>query len=345
MNPRADSAADAEDEARRWLVDFDNLSEVEQARFHVWLAEQPENQLAFAKLERDWRRLDVIRQLATGPADREVVDKWLWRRRRRRRYSHLAAAAGVAAAAITVLLSHAREYEAAFQTAVGQQEQILLPDGSVMTLNTNSNAIVRYADEERRVRLLEGEAHFVIAPAPERPFSVVAGTGTVRAVGTAFNVYLKDNLVEVTVTEGVVEVRPNAVLITDEEDEATSLGPSPTQAAAVTAERLRKGQRLEYRGTVKSVSNLDPAEIARKLAWQGGMLDFQGDTLAEVIEEATRYTEIQIVIEDSEIEGLHVTGYLQAGDIDTLLELIKSNEQVTVRRISPTLFHIAANRD
>lgn len=348
MNHRADIAASAEDEALRWLVDFDDLSEVEQARFHAWLDERPENRVAFEKVERDWRQLDVVRQLATDAPDPEVVNKWLWRRRLRRRYLPLAAAAGIAAVAIVVLFLPRQEYDAGFRTAIGQHEEILLPDDSVMTLNTNSEVTVHYDAEQRRVRLLKGEAHFVIAPAPERPFSVLARSGTVRAVGTAFNVYLKDDLVEVTVTEGVVEVLPNALPDGDDEVEASAPRTPPREAApvaAVAAERLRKGQKLEYRETIESVSSVDPGELARKLAWQAGMLDFQGDTLAEVIEEASRYTETRITIEDPEIESLHVTGYFRAGDIDTLLELIESNEHVAVRRITPGLVQIIANRN
>jgi transmembrane sensor len=346
VNHPADIAASAEDEALRWLVDFEDLSEVEQARFHAWLDERPENRVAFEKVEREWRQLDVVRQLATEAPDPEVVDKWLWRRRLRRRYLPLAAAAGVAAVAVAVLLLPNRDYEAGFRTAIGQHEEIRLPDDSLMTLNTNSEATVHYDAEERRVRLLKGEAHFVIAPAPGRPFSVGAGSGTVRAVGTAFNVYLKGDVVEVTVTEGVVEVLPNAPAKAD--DGASSPRAPAADAApvaAVAAERLGKGQKLEYRETIESVSTVDAGEISRKLAWQAGMLDFQGDTLAEVIEEASRYTETQITIEDPDIESLHVTGYLRAGDIDTLLALIESNERVAVRRINPGLVHITASRN
>jgi transmembrane sensor len=197
------------------------------------------------------------------------------------------------------------------------------------------------------VRLLGGEAHFVVTEDPGRPFSVVAGSGTVRAVGTAFNVYLKGDVVEVTVTEGVVEVLPNAQ--PDAKDaEVSAPHTSPDDAvpqATVAVERLGKGQKLEYRETIRSVSNMDPGEIARKLAWQAGMLDFQGNTLAEVIEEASRYTTTRITIEDPEIKELHVTGYFRAGDIDTLLELIDSNDGVAVRRIKPDIVHIVASRD
>lgn len=320
------AAGRAEDEALHWLVDFDDLSEDERARFHAWMGECPEHRVAFEKVERDWRQLDVLRQLATGAPDPEVVNKWLWRRRLQRRYLPLAAAAGVAAAALMVLLLPSPDYEASYRTAIGEYEEIVLPDDSVITLNTNSVVSVYYSAEERRVHLQRGEAHFDITPAPGRPFSVVAGSGTVRAVGTAFNVYLKDGLVEVIVTEGVVEVLSNV------------------PPAAPVAKTLSEGQKLEYRDTIESVSSVDSQEIVRQLAWQDGMLDFQGENLIDAIEEAGRYTSTRIMIDDAELEGLHVTGLLKAGDIDTLLELIESNERVTVRRIDPGFVYITARR-
>lgn len=348
MNRPADTvAAVAEEEALRWLVDFDDLSEVEQARFHAWLDARPENAAAFEKVERDWRQLDVVRQLATDTPDPDVVAKWLWRRRLRRRWLPLATAAGVAAVAVLVLLLPRQEFAADFRTAIGEHREVRLPDGSVMTLNTSSEATVRYDAGSRRVHLREGEAHFDIAEAPKWPFSVIAGAGTVRAVGTAFNVYLKGDTVEVTVTEGVVQVLPNVPELVDKGG-GSPASPSPGRTAPVAAsvgERLVAGQRAEYREAVESVSSVDPQEVARQAAWQAGMLDFRGTTLADVIEEASRYTETRITIEDPDIKGLHVTGYLRAGDIDTLLELIDSNEQVAVQRIRPGLVHITASRN
>jgi len=266
-------------------------------------------------------------ELEDVSSEPEIANRWLWRRRLQRRYLPLAAAAGVAAITFALLLLPSEDYAASYQTAIGEHEEILLPDDSVITLNTNSEVTVFYSDAERRVHLTRGEAHFDIAPAPERLFSVVAGSGTVRAVGTAFNVYLKNDVVEVTVTEGVVEVLPNAL-----------------QAADSHPKKLGEGQKLEYREKIESVSNVDQDEITRKLAWRDGMLDFQGQTLAEVIEEAGRYISTQITIADPEVAGLSVNGYIRAGEVDTLLELIESNELVTVRRIAARRVQITATR-
>ena len=340
-SPVGSAEKSVEDEALRWLIDLEDQTEAERAQFYIWLDERPENRRAFTRAERDWRRLDVVRQLATGEPDTRVVHKWLRRRRFKRRYVPLAAAAGLAALAVVLFQPPAPELEASYRTAIGEHRTILLPDDSVVTLNTNSEASVVYSDEYRRVQLHRGEAHFVVAPAAERPFSVAAGSGAVRAIGTAFNVYAKDDLVEVTVTEGVVEVSPHVA------------GPDASHTAAATTgldappvvETLSRGERIRYRDGIESRSTLDPGEISRELAWQDGMLDFQGDTLASVIEEASRYTSTRMTIEDPEIADLSVTGYFKAGDVETLLGLIESNEHVAVNRVAPDLVQITARQE
>ncbi len=340
MTDRADrQAGRAEDEALNWLVDLENLSEAERRQFNEWLNERPENRPAFEKLERDWGRLDVLRQLETDAPDPDVVDKWLHRRRWRRRAVPLAAAAGMAAIAVIVIMflqAPPGDYEASVETAVGEYQEHRLPDDSVITLNTDSRARIDYSDTARRVHLLRGEAHFEIAPQAGRPFSVIAGSGTVRAVGTAFNVYVKGEFVEVTVTEGVVEVLPGTGVAVDE---AKVLPPAPVP------QTLAKGDKLAYGETLAAVSRVEPRELARQLAWQDGMLDFQGETLAEVIAEAGRYTSTRITIDDAELEKLHVTGYFRAGDVETLLRLVESNEQVAIRRVTPDVVRITARAD
>ncbi len=235
-------------------------------------------------------------------------------RSRRRLYVPLAAAASAAAVVMTFLLSSAPVYEASYATAVGEHREIVLPDDSVLMLNTDSAVTVRYSDDRREIHLERGEAHFDVTPAPARPFRVAAGLGTVRAIGTAFNVYLDDGTVEVLVEEGVVEVEAG-------------------DSRAIPPQILEEGQTLEYRETLGAVSAVEDEEIARRLAWHDGMLDFRGNTLAEVIEEATRHTSTRITIVDPALENRAVTGYIRAGDVDTLLQLLMSEEDISVRRV------------
>ena len=98
-------------------------------------------------------------------------------------------------------------YQAQYSSEIGEFREIALPDGSEIGLNTNSRAEVDYKQEARFVRLLEGQAHFDVSHNPDKPFVVYANDIAVRAVGTAFAVYIReDGSVEVTVTDGQVEL-------------------------------------------------------------------------------------------------------------------------------------------
>jgi transmembrane sensor len=98
-----------------------------------------------------------------------------------------------------------------FTTEIGEHREILLSDGTLLDLNTNSEIEVDYSLERRKVRLIKGEAFFEVAHNTNRPFIVYAGETSVRAVGTAFVVRLMPKKFEVTVTEGKIELSPKAL--------------------------------------------------------------------------------------------------------------------------------------
>ena len=75
-----------------------------------------------------------------------------------------------------------------------------LHDGSIVELNKGAQISIRYSGDERRVDLLSGEAYFEVAKNPDRPFIVSARGIDVKAVGTAFNVRLHNDSLEVLVT-------------------------------------------------------------------------------------------------------------------------------------------------
>ncbi|MGY8696772.1 MAG: FecR domain-containing protein, partial [Verrucomicrobiia bacterium] len=75
--------------------------------------------------------------------------------------------------------------------------------------NRGAQVFVRFTDEKRLVDLLAGEAHFTVSKDASRPFIVRARGTVVQAVGTAFNVLLNSDRVEVLVTEGRVLMNPS----------------------------------------------------------------------------------------------------------------------------------------
>lgn len=101
-------------------------------------------------------------------------------------------------------------------TSYGEHKEIVLPDGTVLTLNSCSR--VRYpnqfVDNERRVEL-EGEGFFQVSRNEKQPFIINTRFFDVRVLGTCFNVksYSSDETVMVDVESGKVQVdMPEAMM-------------------------------------------------------------------------------------------------------------------------------------
>src|SRR6202034_3836256 len=120
-------------------------------------------------------------------------------------------------------------------TAAGQHRDVTLADGSIVSLNTNTIVETDLSRKLRQIYLRKGEAHFQVAHDRSRPFLVHAGDAVVRAVGTEFEVRLReDKHVEVLVNEGRVEVQAAPI--------AAANPSEPVRAATVRA--LSAGQQL-----------------------------------------------------------------------------------------------------
>lgn len=94
-------------------------------------------------------------------------------------------------------------------TSYGERKQILLPDGTQLTLNSCSHVRYpnRFTGEERRVEL-EGEGFFQVHRNEKQPFIVNTRRFDVRVLGTRFDVksYSSDEVVSVGVESGKVQV-------------------------------------------------------------------------------------------------------------------------------------------
>lgn len=318
------------DEALDWLIEFDaaHVSPEDNARFIRWLNQSPAHREAFESLRGTWQKIDVVQRLRTDKVDTDVVGRWSKRRHMRRRILPLSMAAAVLCAAIALwFLQTPSVYEAEYFTSIGEKQVIALPDDSRISLNTATRIEVRYTPGERRIRLWQGEALFEVAPAPSRPFIVAVGNGVLRAVGTAFTVRLQADEVEVTVTEGTVEVLPLAVPAA-----VKPVSTAPDRAHTLSR-RVTERQRLRYRNDgVEMMSAVTTEQIKRELAWRDGMLDFESTPLSEVIAEAGRYIHDDLVIVDPALESMEFTGYFRAGDVDLLMRLLESNPTIDVRR-------------
>ena len=339
--------------AAAWLARRDRgFTPAEQDEFLQWLRDDARHAAAFARLGRTWSALDALAAewrpehsvrpnpdlLAALPVRHRNV-RWF--------FPMLLAAAAVAAAGVFLRWSEPPANEpvrlrtvtrtappATALTHSGmlkhEPERITLPDGSVVDLNAGAKIEVAFVPEERRVRLVSGEAHFTVTKNPARPFIVSAAGVAVRAVGTAFSVQLGEQRVAVLVTEGKVRLDQPAAGLTGE----------PGHEAPV----LLAGQRavIEYAApaAAPAVAAVTASEMERALAWQSVRLEFVDMPLAEVAAEFNHHNRRQLVV-DPAVAGLRVGGNFRADNMDAFVRLLESSFGVAaeVRNDGTTVLH------
>ena len=96
------------------------------------------------------------------------------------------------------------------QTGAHEQQSIILPDGTEVTLNSLSTlACAESFGKKDRQITFDGEAVFHVAKDADKPFIINVGEYSVTVLGTVFNLsaYTTDDAYTVTLLEGAVKVK------------------------------------------------------------------------------------------------------------------------------------------
>jgi transmembrane sensor len=334
------------EQACSWLIELNDGEADARTReeFTEWLRRSPEHVRAYMEIAAAWEdsaRLrgrhtpDAGALVAQALAESNVVPlpthpatsppSPVTSKRVRR----LAMAACLAALAIfgTVLGSRHLLGAPTYETTVGEQRALTLPDGSVVELNSRSRIRVELSATQRIVELLEGQALFEVSQDASRPFVVRIGTTQVRAVGTQFDVYRKRSETVVTVIEGHVAVSSSLPV------NAAASGRTPAASSFVSA-----GEQVVV--TAQAVAAPKRADVGIVTAWTQRKLVFDETPLTEVVDEFNRYSTRRIVIEDPQLAGFHIRGTFPASDPVGLLELLKDRFGISVHE-TPTEIRIS----
>jgi len=282
--------------AADWVArrDLGTLSAVEEAEFQAWLTADARHLGAYGRAEAVLGRLERLNATALDSASLEGAEQPKWNRRR------LVLTGGVAAS-IAAALGIAQYLpksipDQAYSTAMGEVRKVVLADRSVVTLNTDTKIKVRFTEELREISLLQGEALFDVAKNKKRPFIVSAGDTQIRAVGTSFSVsMLPEKPVEVLVKEGVVELR-----------RAGDSAAIPVRASA----NIQATAPIDAPIVTVAVPE---QKLVRDLAWQGGQIALDNQSLEDAASEFARYSKVRIVV-DPAVSEKTITGLFAAND-------------------------------
>lgn len=339
-------------EACAWIAQLESgdVSRADLEALREWTKRSPRHAQEIKHYAHLWGDLDVLRDMA-GPIDGALAQERQLMSRRRV-LGMTPGLAGAAAALALVISGGAYIWTNSggnkpaaplmVSSAIGEQRTVSLPDGSTINVNTNSQLEIDFSDTQRKIRLLKGEALFHVAKDRQRPFVVYAGEEAVRAVGTAFAVRLNNDNIDVTVTEGTVELA-NVARIDHGPFNPDKFGKAEGDKAI--AVMTAGHQAVAGSNRIGPIEKISAEEVQRKLAWKDGRLEFSGESLKDVIKEVSRYTSLDIVIDDPKLESLRFGGVFKIGQTQALFEALEQSFGVQVeRRNDNTVLLTAAKR-
>ncbi|WP_427789423.1 FecR family protein [Brevundimonas diminuta] len=232
----------------------------------------------------------------------------------RKRVTAALAAAAVVLALVTVPKATLR-WQADVITGAGELHAMTLADGSHVSLRPGSAIRIDYSANERRIKLLHGQAWFDVQH-DARPFRVAARNVETTDIGTAFEVGMSDSAVTVAVGHGVVRV-----------DDARTGG--------VISERLVAGQKASIDAAGKVRRENAPPELIG--VWRDGRLAVQDQPVREVVEALRPWHRGVILVQPGALAQRRVTGLYDLHDAAGAMTALTKAHGGRVTRITPWL--------
>ncbi|WP_313809553.1 FecR domain-containing protein [Sphingobium sp.] len=282
----------------------------DEAEICEWVESDPRHAIAFARAEAAWEAAERLKSAAAEvnlpPLETIVSEE---QQRRLSRNIMIVAAIAVllfiVAAIVTVRTFSGVDHH---ETGIGRISEIALDDGSILHLNSDSAAEVRFTDHGRRVRIVKGEAAFDVAHDSARPFDVEARSAVIHAAGGAFNVRLRPSMVELTVIQGAVTVHS---------------GDRP-------ASQVSAGGGAVIQPRSVSLTRLDSKLIGQRTAWLEQMVELDGETIEQAASEFNRYRPTPILIGDTRVSSLRISGRFRTTGSREFLSMLQRSLPVRV---------------
>jgi len=219
------------------------------------------------------------------------------------------------------LVQAARPGPLQLATLLGEIRTVRLEDGSLVTLDSDSLLIAMFDRSHRSLRLERGRVRFSVAH-EQRPFTVTAGSGTVTAHGTKFDISIdRSRAVTVTLIEGAVDVSKTGI----------------ERATVTTTKRLKPGEMVSYSPAtpIVPITRLAGDAGVAITDWTSAMMSYDQAPLATVIADANARSPVPIRLSSPLLGERRVSGTFRVNDTDKIADRLASLFDLTVDRSNP----------
>jgi len=180
-------------------------------------------------------------------------------------------------------------------------KEIVLPDGSSVSLNTGSR--LTYRDDfgvQTREVILEGEALFNVMPDVVHPFKVFIDESVVEVTGTKFSVREENGTIKVSVISG-------SVFLSSKDEKTKKINITANQSGYLLSDRNEFG--------------IEEGIPANNLSWKTGHLVFEETPIDSALIDIARHFRKELSIETSINE--EITAEFQNQPLHEILEELK----------------------
>lgn len=301
------------EQAAHWkaLLTSGEVDASEQAAFQAWLNESVENKKAYQSVEQFWGKFEHL-----DPVSAKTT--LLKAQSTQKIATALKTSLALLLVAITswgmIQSSIADYYLADHRTVAGEIKEIILDDGSRITLNTGTAVDIQYNDNQRLIKLRQGEVFVHVAKQSNRPFIVETAQGTAQALGTQYLVKKLGNITSVAVIESDVKVCTDRGYFSQKTVDCINLSPG-------------MGVHEINRSMKPIAINIDSVT-----GWTSGYLSFDSEPLTNVLSVLDRYTSEKIYFDAESIAELQVSGVLPVMDIEKTYAMLSKLLPITIQR-------------
>lgn len=202
------------------------------------------------------------------------------------------------------------------RTNPGMTTTTTLPDGTVVTLNANSELTypAKFTGDSRQLTLV-GEAYFSVTKDAKHPFVVsTTNASAIKVYGTKFNLeaYPDQKTVSAILEEGVI-----SMIYKDKQNHECE-------------RKILPGEKITYSSLSGDVE-VEQTDVEVEKSWISGSLIFKNTSIRNVLHTLSKRYDVNFDVKNPRIYDFSFTGTLEKQRLDRVLEILNLSSGIKFR--------------
>lgn len=205
-------------------------------------------------------------------------------------------------------------------TKMGSRSNLVLPDGTKVTLNADSKISYgeNFAKNTREV-ILTGEAYFDVKHDAEHPFIIHTDDVTIKVLGTAFNVRAYPN--ELNTETALIR---GSLLVTLNKNENQKIVLKPNQKILVRNERVISKQKAVPLMVITETQKAGADSSVVETQWLNNKLSFNREPFENIVATLERWYGVQIEVHNKLLLSEKFSGVFENKTVEEVLRALQA---------------------